>query len=197
MIVQDNLKIMIFTLMKRKTEEMWHYKIISDLLIKNNIWDGRGSKAPHRIVYTTMHESVKKREGYFVLVGGGLFMVENEVFVKNYEHFEELVNSIRDNRKTPDKRRFKKASETEEDRNNRIKYLDSPPVCGNCKYFKYNNFQKLDKEYGECMNKEVDRNTVANMANPCELHFRQSHNKFLLLRRSIYEEMAKENNVRK
>ena len=82
--------------------------------------------------------------------------------------------------------------ETDIEYQKRMEYLDSKPRCGNCKYLSFTNFQKLDKNEGECKKEESNRNFVSISDDPCPFYAKKTYNKYLKDRRSVYEEIVEE-----
>ncbi len=146
----------------RVLNEPIHYKILTDNIIEYGLWVPYGQQ-PDQIVYSAMHQDVKKRGDMsaFKFMGKGVFVFA-DVPGADVVELPKIANNTLP--KDPAKRAGDLPSETAA----RREAMAEDARCGNCSSIEYTGIEEYKLSRGECGKWEKSgRCSVSDSAAPC------------------------------
>lgn len=146
----------------RALDEPIHYKTLTTVIIDALLWVPYG-KDPEQIVYSAMHQDVKKRGDYsaFKFMGKGVF-VFSDVPGANIVEVPIIKNNTKPREERPVK--FETPAEAEE----RTTAICEHKRCGNCVHIEFNGADKYRMLRGLCDRyEESGRCSVGKMSEAC------------------------------
>lgn len=146
----------------RALGEPIHYKELTNTIIEYGLWKPYG-KQPDQIVYSAMHQDVKKRKDYsaFKFMGAGVFVFSD---VPGAQYIDEPT--IRDNAKPKDIAR--RSGDLPQETERRRKALSEDARCGNCSHIEYSGVEEYRHSRGLCNGWETSgRCSTSPSALPC------------------------------
>lgn len=147
----------------RTLDEPIHYKELTEAIIEYKLWIPYG-KNPDQIVYSAMHQDVKKRGDYsaFRFMGKGIFIFSD---VSGVSHVE--MPKIRRNDSPKDQ--LKRPGEMPHDTVARLAIATEKQRCGNCSNIEFEGAEAYRQRRGTCSQYEnSDRASVNVSAEPCQ-----------------------------
>lgn len=155
----------------RTLQEPIHYKELTMILVDAAIWTPYGKSPPDQIVYSAMHQDIRKRQEWsaFRLVGPGVFCTSE---TKGVEQIKVDVPPV-----APPKERLvrRRSGDTEKDVERRLELLQSDATCGNCTMLEFCGIEEYKMSIGTCGAFPKSGRMVARInGDPCQCHVRMT-----------------------
>ncbi len=157
---KDNLLEIVEPLLQKIGQPV-HYRMLCDLLIDCELWDGRGKdrKAAQATLYTALHHDilVNKEDSAFRMFEGGVFCAST---IRGVDQVCIPPEQMRNNRKPHIKEEQK---------------IPQDARCGNCKFIRFEGIEIVKLSRGICQeSKFSQRYGVSVNAPPCEMYMKRT-----------------------
>jgi hypothetical protein len=160
----------------RETQEPIHYKELTKIMIGSGLWADPWGKEPDQILYSLMHNEVKRYGqggGRFLFMGGGIFCT---TFMEGLDELVELLPTPSANQAQRDPYARPGDMPGEADARRRdAEAAEADRRCGNCAHLAWDGPNLHKHEVGSCsMYSQTGRACVFKSSEPCGLWKRRT-----------------------